>query len=200
MSRRVKVADLLGEPLELEMPDGTVHTVQTLGVDDMMRMFALEGRMAEERESSKEAAEEQARSLIETRDFVIDMIRRENPGAFETDGVLVRPNWSPQAVMALLASLSGNDSVAASIREAIVGSPDEEAEQRAAEEARRLEAEQRGEPPPAEDGVPLDSTRPSQTPSSNSDDATDGPPSGGGTPDAPGEPSAHTSDTYAAHV
>jgi hypothetical protein len=199
MPRRVVVSDLIPEPVELELPDGKVVSVPPLGVDDMLTMFQMESALTEDDESWTAAvrAEKQHAALVGIRNFVVDLIRRADPDAFVSEsGEVEIPNWPAQTSMGILGAISGNDSVAEAVREAVVGTAEEIA--RATEEARieREEAIARGEEPP-EDPTRTEaaSTPPSPEPSSASANGTAGHPNGG--EDSPGRPSLPISDTPA---
>jgi hypothetical protein len=211
--RRVRVQELIPEPLELEMPDGKVATIADLGVEDMIVLYQMEAALSES--DTDEAA---AKALVTTRDFVCGMIAKDNPGVFPTETVTVEeplpdgsgvievekqvplyPNWPPQTVLAIMAAIGGDESIAAEVRKTIVGGEDEVAaarEQAARERQARIDrGEDVEDEPEASDTDPLDSTKPSPTSSSSSDDSSAGGPNGGDTP--PGGRSGHTSDTYA---
>lgn len=202
--RRVRIADLIREPLEIELPDGRSAVVSDIGVDDMIRLFEIEGRV------ETAAGGEELRLMADSRDFVCELIERDNPGVWDSleddpenpgEKVAVRrmPNWPLQVVMGLTGVLAGDDSAAEAVRRSLLGDPEEqEAERELAEQERaaRLErgeeVEDDREAPDPDD--PLTLTQPSQTPSSNSGATSGGDRSGGSTPAAPGEFSERTSD------
>ena len=190
MTRRAKIADLLPEPLELELPDGTVATVQILGVDDMMRMFQAEMSLTDEGATMLD----QGKAFIASRDLVVEIIRRDNPGAFmeDKDGVLtlVTPDWPAESVMKVLSLLAGHETVADAVRDTLSG---DEAE-RAASEAEALQRGETGAGAAEDDEAgPTDSQKPLPTPSSPSDRTSDGSLNGGA--DVVGPPSPVTSST-----
>jgi hypothetical protein len=190
MARRIVVADLMNEPVVIVMRDGSEWTVDTIGVYDMQRLFLAEAEAFTEDGEDLSPVESMGR-VARAADLCFELIGRDNP---EFDPEPHRTSMQPQVVMAMLGSLVGNDSIAAAVRETLSPDP-EDAETGDATSGASDAPEDVTDAEGAGDD-PLRSTRPSPTPSSESDSISAGDLNGGSPPAAPGEPSAPTSETF----
>lgn len=188
MARRVRVRDFYPEGIELEMPDGAVYELEALSVDEMIRLFEAERRLGESGEEGGDQEDHGALTGLQmAQRAIVALLRSRFP-----DREIPDYSFPPQTVGAVFATLSGAETVADAVRDALIPEPGEEPETGAGAAGDGLRED---EPTDVDAGDPLPSTKPSPTPSSDSERIAAGGPSGGESPDAPGPRSPVTSET-----
>jgi len=178
MARRVRVRDFYPESIELEMPDGQVFEIDALTVDEMGRLFNAERLLGETKDATA------LEGLAEANTVLVELLRARFPDRDVPDY-----RMPPNAIGGLFGTLAGAETVADAVHDAIVD-PDAETSPEGggvAEDGSPL-----GE---VGAGDPLPSTKPSPTPSFDSERTSTGDRNGGDDQAAPGQPSGPTSST-----